>query len=387
MSYTLTGRIETRLAAAVPALLVALALHRWWAIELVALMLAIQVVLDLAYDRLLTYQPAWLAVPLGALELGVVYGAVRALDVMWPLGWSFALFGIAWVSAQLFGHAVFPRARLEYGESGGELGSFGAATTVAVAVTLFAGLGAAYAVRPPTVHLHGTVQGPLVIEHAETLVGGVVRGGIVVHASHVTLKHVTIVGGQYGINVEHAQHVMLDHVRVVRPQLDGIRAIDAGVMIHDCSVTSPNGRYVTGVLISYSMGRPMSMVDGCTIAGTREGIATHSSMVSVMNNHVVGTTVRGILLGEMSMDMASHNVVEGAKGIGIICMDHSMCEIEHNTVTATQPDGNEDPTRSGVGIEAFFYAEAKLAHNTVIASPGGTRAFDNSIFTSTLPGM
>jgi hypothetical protein len=68
-------------------------------------------------------------------------------------------------------------------------------------------------------------------------------------------------------------------------------------------------------------------------------------------------------------------------------MDRSMCEIERNTVTATQRDGTSDPTRGGVGIEAFFYAEAKLSHNTVIASPGGTRAFDNSIFTSTLPGM
>lgn len=387
MSYTLRGRIQSRLAAAVSPLLVALALQRWWAIELVALMLAIQLVLDLVYDRLLAYQPAWLALPLGALELGLVYGAVRALDVMWPLGWMLALFGIAWLSGQIFAHAIFPRARLEYGESGGELGRVGAATAVAVAVTLVGGLGAAYAVRPPTVHLHGTVQGPLVIDHAETLVGGVVRGGIVVRASHVTLKHVTVVGGQYGVDVEHAQHVMIDHVRVVRPVLDGIRALDAGVMISDCSVTSPAGGLVTGILISYSMGRPMSMVEGCTIAGTREGIATHSSAVSVMNNHVVGTTERGILLGEMSMDMATHNTVEGAKGIGIICMDHSMCEIEHNTVAATQPDGNQDPTRGGVGIEAFFYAEAKLSHNTVIASPGGMRAFDNSIFTSTLPGM
>jgi nitrous oxidase accessory protein NosD len=242
-------------------------------------------------------------------------------------------------------------------------------------------------VRPPTVHLHGTVQGPLVIDHAETLVGGVVRGGIVVRASHVTLKHVTVVGGEYGVNVEHAQHVMIDHVRVVRPLLDGIRALDAGVMIEDCSVTSPANSLVTGILISYSMGRPMSMIDGCTIAGTREGIATHSSSVSVMNNHVVDTTERGILLGEMSMGMATHNTVEGAKGIGIICMDRSMCEIAHNTVAATRPDGNQDPTRGGVGIEAFFYAEAKLSHNTVIASPGGLRAFDNSIFTSTLPGM
>jgi hypothetical protein len=381
MSFTLRGRIETRLAAAVPALIAALALQRWWAIELVALMLALGLMLDLLYNRVLAYQPAWLALPLGALELGLIYGGVRVLGVAAPLWWALALFGIAWLSAQVAGHAAFPRLRLEYGESGGELGRTGAATAVAVAVVLVGGLGAAYAVRPPTIHLHGTVQGPLLIEHAQTLVGGVVKGCIIVHASHVTLRHVTVVGGEYGINIEHAQHVMLDHVRVVRPQLDGIRAIDAGVMIHDCSVTSPAGPFVTGVLISYSIGRPMSMVDGCTISGTREGISTHSAAVDIMNNHVIGTTERGILLGEMSMDMASHNTVEGANGIGIICMDHSMCQIEHNTVAATRIDGTQNPTRGGVGIEAFFYAEAQLKHNTLIASPGGVRAFDNSVFT------
>jgi hypothetical protein len=129
------------------------------------------------------------------------------------------------------------------------------------------------------------------------------------------------------------------------------------------------------------MGRPMSMISDCTIAGTREGIATHSSMVSVMGNHVLDTTVRGILLGEMSMDSATHNTVEGARGIGIVCMDHSTCDIQHNTVAAARADGHEDPTRGGVAIEAFFYAEAHVAHNTVVASPGGVRAFDDSLIT------
>ena len=63
MSFTLRGRIQTRLAAAVPALLVAIALQRWWAIELVALMLAIGLALDVVYDRAISYQPAWLALP------------------------------------------------------------------------------------------------------------------------------------------------------------------------------------------------------------------------------------------------------------------------------------------------------------------------------------
>ena len=124
----------------------------------------------------------------------------------------------------------------------------------------------------------------------------------------------TIVGGEYGVDIEHAQHVMLDHVRVLHFTLDAIRALDAGVMIDHCSVTAPAGPLATGVLISYSMGRPMSMVSNCTIVGVREGIATHSSMVDVMDNHVIGTTERGISLAEMSMDMASGNQVESARG-------------------------------------------------------------------------
>jgi hypothetical protein len=303
---------------------------------------------------------------------------MRLLAIEAPLGGALLLFGGAWLSALVIGHAILPLLRLDYAEAGGELGRGGLLTATAVAVTLVGGLAADYAVQPPTIHLHGTVQGPLVIRHAQTLVGGVVRGGIKIRADHVTLRHVTVVGGADGIDVEHADHVMLDHVRVIQTTLTGVRAYDSSVMIKDCSVAAPAGPLVSGILISYSIGRAMSMVSGCTITGTREGIATHSSEVDVMHNHVMNTSERGILLGEMSMDMASHNDVVGAKGIGIICMDHSMCDIKHNTVVGTTVDGNQDPTRQGVAIQAYYYAEAQVHHNTVVASPGGVRAFDNS---------
>ena len=39
VSFTLKGRVQSRLVAALPALLVALAIHRWWAVYLVAAML------------------------------------------------------------------------------------------------------------------------------------------------------------------------------------------------------------------------------------------------------------------------------------------------------------------------------------------------------------
>ncbi|HEY8723069.1 MAG TPA: hypothetical protein VIL92_04305, partial [Gaiellaceae bacterium] len=152
MSYTLRGRIQSRLAAALPPLLLALGLQRWWAIELVALMLAVGLVLDAGvYHRALPYQPAWFAVPTGALELAILYPAMRYLGIAAPLHDALLLYGVGWLSAQVFAHAIFPRLRLEYGESGGEPGRAGIVAAAAVAITVIGGLGAAYSVRPPTI--------------------------------------------------------------------------------------------------------------------------------------------------------------------------------------------------------------------------------------------
>jgi nitrous oxidase accessory protein NosD len=382
MSYTLTGRIQTRVVSLIPALLVALALQRWWAIELTALMLGIGLVLDLGvYHRALAYQPAWLALPLGGLELGLVYGAMRWLDVMAPLRWALGLYAIGWAAAQLFGQAIFPRLRLEYAEEGGELGRRGALTAVAVAAIVVSGLGAAYAVKPPTIHLHGTVQGPLVIKHAQTLVGGTIKGGILIRANNVTLRNVTVIGGENGIDVLDSHHVMLDNVRVVGVSLDGIHVRRSSVMIENCKITSPSGPWVQGIDISFSMDKEMSMVEGCTIVGVREGIVTHMTMVDVTHNHIGATSLRGITMGEMSMGAIKHNDVLGAHGVGIICLDHSECSIEHNTIVGTRTDPTGDESRAGVAIEAHFFADAKVKHNTVIASPGGVQAFDGSTVT------
>ena len=379
MSYTLRGRIESRLASAVPALALALALERWWAIELAALMLALGVALDVcAYHRLFEYQPGWLALPLGAFELAAAYAGMRLLAIPAPLGGALALYATAWLGAQVLGHALFPRLRLEYAESGGELGRPGALTAVAVAAVVVGGLGAAYAVRPPTVHLHGVVRGPIVIRHAETLVGGVVKGGILVRADHVTLRDVTVEGGENGIDVDGVRHTVLDGVRVVGAELDGIHVRRSDVMIEDCSVSTPRGPWVQGIDISFSMDRGMSMVEGCTIVGVREGIVTHMSMVDVRRNTIGATTLRGITMGEMSMGTIERNDVQDANGVGIFCVDHSECRIAHNTVLGTRRDSSGDPTRAGVAIEAHYFARAKVEDNTIVASPGGIAAFDQA---------
>ncbi|MDX6517221.1 MAG: hypothetical protein QOF50_67, partial [Gaiellaceae bacterium] len=168
MSYTLRGRLESRLAAAALTLLLALALaaaeRAWWPVELAALMTVVGLVLDAElYHRLLPYQPGWLALPLGGLELTFVLVLARALGIAAPLGPALALFGAGWLVAQLLGHAALPRLRLSYAEDGGELGRAGPALATIVLVVFASSGGVAWAQRPPTVHLSsGVHQGPLV---------------------------------------------------------------------------------------------------------------------------------------------------------------------------------------------------------------------------------
>ena len=90
MSYTLKGRLESRLAALLPVLLGACAaaggLHRWWPVELVALMAAVGLALDLeVWHRQLSYQPGWTTVPIGAVELGALMAIVYGFHLHAPL--------------------------------------------------------------------------------------------------------------------------------------------------------------------------------------------------------------------------------------------------------------------------------------------------------------
>jgi hypothetical protein len=154
MSYTLRGRLETRLATVLWPLLaasgLAAVLGAWWPLELAGLMVGVGLALDVAlYHPLLPYQAAWLALPIGLLELGAVMGLVRAAGIEAPLAASVALFAGAWLLAQVAGQAVFPFVRLSYGEDGGELGRAGPVFAGAV-ITVFVGAGAAaWALRPP----------------------------------------------------------------------------------------------------------------------------------------------------------------------------------------------------------------------------------------------
>ena len=371
MSYTLRGRIESRLAAAALPLAVAVAWSAaarvWWPLELAALMLAVGLTLDVgAYHRLLAYQPGWAALPLGALELAVVMLLARALEIPAPLQPAVAFFLLAWLWAQVLGHAALPLARLEYAEDGGELGRAGVPLGVAVALVLVMAGGVAWFTRPPTVRLHGVVEGPLVLDHAQTLVGGVVRGGIVITADDVTVRDVTVVGGDNPIEVREAHGVRLDRVHVSGAREDGINARQSEVRVTDCVVDAPPG--TQGIDLSFAIDDGISSVEGCVVHGGDVGITMHAMMGDIEDNVVVAAAWHGIEMTEMSMGHVRRNEVMGAGEASIYCGDHSVCHVDNNRVVGGR----------GPAVLVFYHAGARLDGNTVVRTPRPRRSSDST---------
>ena len=391
MSFTLRGRFETRLAAALAPILVACGLtlgsHEWWPLELAGLMLGVGLILDAAiYHRLFPYQPGWLAVPLGALELALVMMLATTLEVEARREVALAFFAGTWLLGQVLVHAVLPLARLSYAEDGGELGRAGRLLASLTFLLAVAAGGTAWAALPPTVVLEaGVHRGPLVLDYAQTLVGepgAVVRGGILVTADDVTLRDVTVIGGEVGIEVDGAKDVVLERVHVAGAALDGINTRRASVTIRDCVVDSP-GPYAQGIDISFAFDLEPSTVEDCTVSGGQEGIVSHFARVVVRDNTVRATRLRAITVTEMSAGNVERNEVRDALGVGIYCGDYSSCEIERNSVSGTIPDhASGNRTRMGFAIVAHYGARARLADNVLVGNGGRIASFLHSRISS-----
>ena len=393
MSYTLRGRVETRLAALVAVLLAACVLaglvQRWWPVELVALMAAVGLFLDLeVWHRLLVYQPAWATVPLAAAELAVVMAIVYGFGLHAPLLPALALFGAGWLVSFALAQAGFPLLRLGYAEDGGELGYVGPVAAAAV-LLLLAGSAATWYVRlPPVVTLsRGVHEGPLVIRQREILQGkpgAVVRGGIVVAHDDVQIRNVTVLGGTNGITVGGVNGTVLDHVTVENAKRDGIHVRAAGIVVRNCTIDMLGNRFAQGIDISFNMNMGMSMVEGCTILGGAQGITTHSSMTDIVDNTVSRTGQQAIDVDEMSMGTASRNVIRDALGVALYCNDRSMCMFDHNTVVGTRPDASSGlRMQRGFGVLASFQSEVDLWQNRLAANPVAAGKVLNSTLKTT----
>jgi parallel beta-helix repeat protein len=281
-------------------------------------------------------------------------------------------------------HAGFPLLRLEYAEDGGELGRLGAMVAATILVFLAAVGGTAWATQRPTVYLSaGVLEGPLVLEHSQEVVGvpgAVVRGGVVIRSSDVTVRNLEVQGGRYGIAVVGGlggiSNVVLEDVHIRDAELDGIHARRAQVAVRDCSVGSLRSPHAQGIDVSFGADLPPSIVERCTVDGGQEGIFIDSTLASVENNTVRGASLRGITITEMSMGTVKENHVEDSIGIGILCSDYSHCEIEENSIVDTRPDhASDNLLRQGYGVVLNFGAKGYLRDNRFERTPGRVTTF------------
>jgi hypothetical protein len=275
-----------------------------------------------------------------------------------------------------FGRRAWPLSR--------RLGAVPAAATVAV--LMLAPVAGAWAMRTPTTTLAaGVHEGPLVLDRKQALVaepGAVVRGGIVITADGVTVRGVTVVGGEYGITVEGAKQVLLEDVHVRDAVLDGINLRRGQVTVRDCSVSSLESPYAQGIDISFGADFAPSVVEGCEVRGGQEGIFVDSINAVVRDNRVRDTTLRGITVTEMAMVTVERNEVDSALGIGIFCSDYSHCDIHKNSIRNVRPDhASSDSMRKGYAIVSHYWSHTFVRDNDVSGSPGGVGAFADAHLT------
>ena len=200
----------------------------------------------------------------------------------------------------------------------------------------------------------------------------------------MTIKNVSVVGGENGITVDGYSGASLDGVSVSGAKLDGIHVRGASIHIRNCSIDMLGNELGQGIDVSYTMGYGMNMIEGCNVVGGMEGIATHVSESEIADNTVSRTEMHGIAMTEMSMGMISHNEVRGADGVGIYCNDRSMCMVERNTVVDTRNDSaGGDDSRRGFGILASFQSEADLRGNELAANPVPMGSVTNSLIRAT----
>jgi hypothetical protein len=216
-----------------------------------------------------------------------------------------------------------------------------------------------------------------VLDHPQVLVGepgAVVQGGLVITSDKVTVRDLTIVGGENAVDVLESEDVTLERVHISGAKLDGIHARLSSVTVRDCLVDA--GANTQGIDISFAMMLPPSVVDGCMVVGGAEGIVSHTANVDIRDNDVTGTSLRAITVTEMSMGMVDENRVRDALGVGIFCGDYSHCEIEDNFVWNTRPDyASADRTRLGFPIVAHYGAAATLRGNSLGQNARGAASF------------
>ena len=232
----------------------------------------------------------------------------------------------------------------------------------------------------------GSFSGPLVIEKPLSLVGapdGTTRIGgditmaiITVRNTHdVTIAHLVVEGGEYGIVVDESTAVRILGSWVRSADFAGIRITRSAALIQGNEVRAGFGPYGMGIELANTVSRPPSLIQNNAVSGsTKEGIVLHNAHAMIERNLIRENGFRGVAINEMSMARVVGNTITDNADAGIAVVDYSMAETDGNDIRRVRlgPEGTAS------GIRSVYYAEVLLGRdridvpNATVAVTGGT---------------
>ncbi len=226
----------------------------------------------------------------------------------------------------------------------------------------------------------GRHQGPILVDKPLTIVGepGALIAGVpgeavvsILRTDNVTLRGLTIEGGETGIHVLGSGRVLIDDVEIRGAEWHGIYAHDAEIEVVDCLVSGLWASRPQGIEIINSDRRPASRVAGCLIVGpVFEGIVSHVSHVTFEDNIVMASSPRGIVVTEMSAGLIQGNQVIGATGAAYFCGDQSVCSVLDNAVKGVVAGDPVYRSGMGHGLVVHFNSVAYVDSLQVEAADG-----------------
>ncbi|MGH8875664.1 MAG: right-handed parallel beta-helix repeat-containing protein, partial [Acidimicrobiia bacterium] len=244
----------------------------------------------------------------------------------------------------------------------------------------------------------GRYQGPILIdkpikligEPGAVLVAGPGQPGILIaNTSDVTIAGLTVEGGSEGVWVEHATEVALERISASGARLHGIFTRDAHVEVIDCHVWGLRSPLAQGVEITNSVGRAVSVVQGCRVEGpVFEGIVSHVSPVRFSDNHVSGSTERGVVITEMSHGRMQANTVTDSSGAAFFCGDMSRCSVVSNRAIDIDATDTQWRSTAGHGLVVHYHSYAYVEGlDTVRISGDHTELLISSVLLSRPPDL
>jgi nitrous oxidase accessory protein len=209
----------------------------------------------------------------------------------------------------------------------------------------------------------GTYAEQIVIERPLTLIAeqgraelrGLAAGSVIdiFDTNEVTIRGLTVVGGDIGISVRNSSGVTISQNLVLGSQYRGVQVLNGAANVSDNKIRPAQEPYVIGIRIANASTWPRSLVSGNVIEQVGAyGIAVNFAHATVVDNIVRGGQRAGIAINEMSTADVADNAVSDAPRYGILVTDMS-----HAVVTRNEVVGALEP------IKLQYHSVAELADN------------------------